>query len=132
MRRTITVGVGFVILVLLPRFAPGQTVYSDGLNHDVSGASQAIEAQNDGTSLTVLLGAAINGVAGFDAGAAVTGGVELPRLTCSVGMSAELLEITFSVPESLLRGSRSGVRSRLLAGLRLVGAIQRRLVQGMV
>jgi PEP-CTERM motif len=74
MRRIKTVVAGFVLAVLLPGRVPGQTVYSDGLNHNVSGASQAIELQNDGTSLTVLPGASITGSAGFQGGTAVTGG----------------------------------------------------------
>jgi hypothetical protein len=74
MSREIAVGLGLLLVLSSVRQAPAQTVYSDGLNHDVSAPSQAIELENDGTSLTILPGASVNGSAAFQGGSAVTGG----------------------------------------------------------
>jgi hypothetical protein len=74
MRRTNTVGVGFLLVALLPELVLAQTVYSDGAAHTVSSTNSGpIEITNDGTTLNVIAPAVVSGSFGVQGSTAIVG-----------------------------------------------------------
>src|ERR1017187_4979406 len=72
-RRTL-LALSFLSVGLIPGLARAQTVYDDGQNHNVTGASGPISVQNSGTTLTVESPAVVTASAGIQLGAAIVGG----------------------------------------------------------
>ena len=70
-------GVGALLfaLTMVPAAVRGQTVYSDGQDHTVTGASGPISVQNSGTTVTVDSPAVVTGTGGVQGGDAIVGGV---------------------------------------------------------
>jgi hypothetical protein len=66
--------VGLVVAVLVPGLARGQTVYSDGKSHTVSGSSGPIQIENNGTTLNVDTGATVSASYNVQDATAIVGG----------------------------------------------------------
>ena len=71
MRQRLAVSLVFVVVCLVPGVGRGQTVYSDGDSHTVSGSSGPIELKSGGTTLNVEPGATVSGSPAVQFGAAI-------------------------------------------------------------
>ncbi len=65
---------GVLVAVLLPGLVRAQTVYDDGGDHTVSGASGPISVQKGPTTLNVVSPAVVTGSLAVQSGAAIVGG----------------------------------------------------------
>lgn len=74
MRWKIAVGLGMVLVVLLPGVAPAQTVYADGGTHTVSSMNSGpIQLQGEGTTLNVVFPAVVSASFGVQDSTAIVG-----------------------------------------------------------